>query len=195
MSPSGAGLEGLTQFTFSADTNATAPQSTFDWQFGDGSSTTGGATVSHVFARSGSFTVRVTVTNSAGQASASNTVRVTSFAGTWIATITGHTNYPSQRPIPIRTVTLRLDQSPTGPDPMRLAGNWSDDAGCRAGTGYRSSIFGWVRETRMLTIGVDSLSCNNGDLYLNGVADNDMRVISGTCAQGGPDCRFVMIRQ
>jgi len=195
VSPAGAGLEGLTQFTFSVNTNATASESTFDWQFGDGSSTSGGASVSHVYARSGSFTVQVTVRNTAGQASASNTVRVTSYAGTWSVTMTGHTHYPIQRPIPITNVQLRLDQSPSGSDPRKLSGNWSDDAGCRAGNGYQSSIFGWLRDSRSLTIGVDSLFCNDGDLYLVGTPDDDLRVISGTCPEGGPDCRFVMVRQ
>jgi len=194
-SPSGVGLEGVTQFTFSAGTNATASQSSFEWQFGDGSSTTGGATVAHVFARSGSFTVQVTATSSGGQASASNTVRVTSLVGTWIATVTGHTNYPGQRPIPITAIELQLDESPTSPEPTKLAGTWRDDAGCRAGTGYQSSILGSVRDPRTLSIGADSLFCNDGDLYLNGTADDEMRVITGTCALGGPDCRFVMTRQ
>jgi len=146
-------------------------------------------------ARSGSYTVQATVKNGAGQASASDTVRVASLAGTWIATITGHTNYPSQRPIPITSVELRLDQSPTASDPTKLGGIWRDDAGCRAGNGYQSSIFGSVRTPRTLSIGVDSLFCNDGDLYLNGTADEEMRVITGTCALGGPDCRFVMTRQ
>lgn len=195
ISPTGVGLEKVTEFTFSADTDAAAPESTFHWQFGDGSSTTGGATVTHVYAGPGAFTVQLTVRNASGQATASSTVRVMSLVGTWMTTITGHTGYPSQRPVPITSVELRLDQSPPGSDPTVLAGIWRDDAGCRAGTGYPSSIFGSARHPRTVSIGVDGLFCNDGDLYLNGTADDDMRVITGTCSLGGPDCQFAMVRQ
>jgi len=52
-----------------------------------------------------------------------------------------------------------------------------------------------VRDPRTLSIGVASLYCNDGDLYLNGTADDQMRVITGTCALGGPNCQFVMVRR
>jgi len=77
----------------------------------------------------------------------------------------------------------------------RVRSSWRDDAGCRAGTGYDASILGWVRDPRTLSIGVASLYCNDGDLYLNGTADDQMRVITGTCALGGPNCQFVMVRR
>lgn len=196
VSPSGVGLENATEFTFSADTNATAPQSTFAWQFGDGSSTTAGGTVTHVFTRAGTFTVQLVVTNAAGQASASTTVRVASLIGTWIGTVTGHTRFPPNRPIPIRAFELRLYQSlgPPGPaSATTLNASWTDDAGCRENRyGF---IHGEVKHPRSVKVGVESLLCNDGDFYLDGTADEEIRTVTGRCPLGGPACEFRMVRQ
>jgi len=190
--PTGIGLVNATEFTFAVDTNVTS-QDAFAWQFGDGSSVTGVTTVRHVFNRPGSFTVQVIVTNAAGQVSTSAVVHVASLMGRWIATITGHNNYPPQRPI--TRVELRFFQSP-GASFTRLDATWSDDAGCRAGTGYSNPyIYGLVSSPRLVSVGVEHLWCNDtSDFYLNGTADNEIQVISGTC-QGVSGCQFRMVRQ
>lgn len=189
--PTGVGLVNATQFTFAVDTNITGPQDAFIWQFGDGSSATGEIVTRHVFYRPGFFTVQVTVTNAAGQASASTVVNVASLMGTWVATITGHSAYPYQRPI--TQVTLRLFQSPDTSS-TRLNATWSDDAGCRAGTGYSNPyLYGRVSDPRSVSIGVEHLWCNDStDFYLTGTADEEIQVITGTCTGG---CRFRMVRQ
>ena len=187
VSPSGAGLENATQFTFSANLGAASPQTAFAWQFGDGgsSSSTTGPTATHVFTRAGTFTVQVTVSNSAGQVSASTTVRVASLVGTWVGTVTGHTG----RPTPITSFELNLSQ-PLGPAGLNtpLAASWTDNAGCR-----RSNlIFGSVSHPRSVTLGVEQLSCNNGDdFYLTGTTDDQVQRITGTCTGG---CQFQMTR-
>lgn len=197
-SPSGIGLENATRFTFSLDTNASPPQTAFFWDFGDDRIATGGTTTTHVFTRSGSFTVRATATNGAGRATASMTVRVASLVGTWFATVTGHIPYSG---VPITWVELRLNQplSVRCPWPcpsLPLSASWIDSAGCRAGPGTKSPyLYGSVDHPRFVTVGVEHLFCNyDSDFYLGGTADEEIRVITGACT-GGPNCRFTMTRR
>jgi hypothetical protein len=194
VSPPGVGLESATQFSFLAETNASAPQSTFSWQFGDGSSASGSGSAAYVYTRSGSVTASLTVTNSAGQASTSVTLRVASLIGTWLGSVSGHTGFPRNRPIPISAFQLRLDQSPdSGPLFSSLAGLWIDSAGCRESR--IGLIKGTVSHPRSVSVGVESLLCNDGDFYLNGLADEQINVITGSCVSGGPACEFRMVRQ
>lgn len=186
VSPSGAGLENATQFTFTANASNAGPQAAFAWQFGDGVSRTTGATATHVFTRSGTFTVQVTVSNVVGQVSTSTTVRVASLVGTWLGTVTGHTG----QPIPITSFELDVSQ-PLGPAGVTtpLAASWADNAGCR-----RSNLlFGSVSHPRSVTVGAQQLSCNNGnDFYLTGTTDDQVQRITGTCTGG---CQFQMTRR
>ena len=196
VSPTGVGLENATNFTFSADTNATTPQSTFSWQFGDGSPPEAGSTATHVFSRSGPFVVRLTITNAAGEATSTTTTQIRSLVGYWIATVTGHTTVPANRRI--SRVDLLLNQSPgPGTRGTALSGSWVDDAGCR----FTTRIFGSVSHPRGISVGVESLPCNDGgtgrtsDFYLSGTADEQLNVVTGNCTQGGPNCQFRMVRQ
>lgn len=118
-----------------------------------------------------------------------------SLVGTWIGTVTGHSGYPPQRPIPITWFELCVDQSPPESELTRLAASWSDNAGCRGGTGYPYAIFGLVRDPRSISVGVEGLACNDGDFYLNETANEEIRVVTGTCPLGGPTCQFRMVRQ
>lgn len=186
MSPSGAGLENATQFTFTANVGPASPQTVFDWQFGDGgSSSTTGPTATHLFTRAGTFTVQVTVSNSAGQVGASTPVRVASLVGTWLGTVTGHMGQP-----PITSFDLTVHQplergAPTTP----LAASWIDNAGCRR----TNLMFGSVSHPRSVTVGAQQLSCNNGnDFYLTGTTDDQVQRITGTCTGG---CQFQMTRR
>ncbi len=59
----------------------------------------------------------------------------------------------------------------------------------------RGFIRGSVGHPRQVKIGIESLLCNDGDFYLDGTADEAVRVVSGTCLLGGPNCRFRMVKQ
>jgi hypothetical protein len=86
VSPGGVGMAGVTNFAFTA-AGASDPDGdalTYAWDFGDGGSATG-STASHVYAGTGAFTVKVTVSDGKLSASAP-TFSVTvarSLAGTW----------------------------------------------------------------------------------------------------------------
>jgi hypothetical protein len=72
-----------------------------------------------------------------------------------------------------------------------LTAFWSDDAGCRhrlvvQGVGYAGGDF---------AISAESLSCNDGDLTMVGTPDAGFNVVRGTCLNGGPNCRFEIVRQ
>jgi PKD repeat protein len=61
VSPAGLGMAGLTSYTFTSE--GTKPELAFDWDFGDG--TTGqGQSVTHTFARAGTYAVKLTVSKS-----------------------------------------------------------------------------------------------------------------------------------
>jgi PKD repeat protein len=70
-----SGLAGVTSFTFYDE--STGGVTSRQWNFGDGSTSTA-ATPSKVYATSGSYTVTLTVYNSAGSSSTSRTVSVSS---------------------------------------------------------------------------------------------------------------------
>jgi len=129
VSPAGVGLESGTQFTLVADTDANS-QATFNWQFGDGNTVAGGASAIHIYARSGTFTVQVTAMNSAGQATRSTSIRVTSLIGRWLGTITGHPGV-ANRWRPLTSFELRLNSSPgSGDGPStELSASWATTHG------------------------------------------------------------------
>lgn len=196
VSPSGVGLENATQFTFSLDTNALPSQSTFVWDFGDGSTAIGTTAATHVFTYSGSFTVRAMVTNAAGQVTTSITVRVASMVGSWFVAISGHAYYPR---VPITWVELRLNQPlPNSINSLTpLSASWNDSAGCRAGASTENPyLYGSVDHPRSISVGIEHFYCNyDGDFHLHGIADSEVRVITGSCPGGGPNCRFTMTRR
>lgn len=191
VSPVGVGLESATEFTFSADTDG-GPQTSYTWNFGDGSSVVGGSSTPHTYSRSGTFTVQVIATNLAGQDAQSTSTRVASLKGRWLGTITGHPGVP-RRWRPITSFELRLDSGLPGPDggAAEINASWADNAGCRVTRG----LFGSVQPAREVQVGVEQLLCNDGDFYLRGTADEQVSVITGTCPSGGPNCQFRMVRQ
>ena len=78
-----ATVRGVKTLTLTASTASSvgASFSTFRWDFGDGTPvvTSGGPTVEHTFRRTGTYTVRVEVTDSLGHRTiGSRTVKVTS---------------------------------------------------------------------------------------------------------------------
>lgn len=190
VSPSGIGIEAATRFMFTADvTNASG--SSYAWNFGDGGSAQALA-ASHVYSRAGTYTATFTMTTPSGRSERSVVVSVASLVGLWQGTVTGHSRYPANRPIPITAFQLRLHQPPPAGSTGRLSATWTDSAGCVDS----ARVHGWVADPRIIRFGVEQLACNDGDFYLQGTADEQIRVITGECmTQGGPNCRFQMVRQ
>jgi hypothetical protein len=194
VTPAGSGLEHATPFTFTASVSGSSGQTTFVWDFGDGTTSSRAATAQHTYTRAGTFVVYVTAANAAGQASASTTVRVASMVGRWLGVVSGHSTAPPNRPIPIVQFELRIDEPLLAGPPLRaFRGSWTDSAGCRE---TRSGFLrGEARAARGVYVGVEQLLCSDGDFYLSGTADADVREITGTCPHGGPACQFRMVRQ
>lgn len=85
--PAGAGLVDVTAFSFTAQGFSASGGGalTYQWDFNDGSRTTGGATVSHTFAAPGTYDVSVTAVSSAGVTASArlNRLRVVSLSDFW----------------------------------------------------------------------------------------------------------------
>lgn len=183
VSPSGAGLVNGTQFSFTATPASTQGLS---WQFGDGTSASGGPAVTHTYAQAGKFTVQVTA---AGQSGATTSVRVVSSSGKWYGLITGHS--PRSSVTPITSFEVDFNEPLPGSSLSPLNASWADNAGCKTTT----RIFGKSGHPRYLTFGIESFSCNaSDDFYLVGSGDDQMEVITGTCGATGSGCRFKMTR-
>jgi len=193
--PSGTGVLHNTDFLFEAVGTFPAG-SQFGWQFGDGSTaTTTTSTANHVYSQTGSFGVTVDVRAGTSNSAATTQVAVRSMVGRWRGTVTGHTVYPPQRPIPIRSFDLVINtaQRP-GADCLGGANaSWADDAGCRRDRGICQSFT--PRPTAEVSMSIESLSCNDGDFILRGTADARFDRVEGQCINGGPNCRFQMTRQ
>ena len=198
--PEGVGVQYSTEFQF--DATGTLPTGTqFVWQFGDGTSTTTSTPRStHIYAQTGSFGVTVEARSGSSSASAAKSVSVRSLVGRWIGTVTGHTYYPANRPIPIPRFELVVSGVvPPAPGAAYavLAASWADDAGCR------ENRVGFINQgitpqaTATVVFGVESLLCNDrSDFYMTGLADAAFNRVEGSCATfGGPNCKFHMVRQ
>jgi len=132
--PAGVGVVHNTDFAFEAV--GTFPAATsFAWQFGDGSSaTTSTPTATHVYSQVGNFGVVVEARAGSSSGTATNPVTVRSLIGRWHGTVTGHTVVPRQRPIPITSFDLTINNAPRPATPtgiVELSASWADDAGCR----------------------------------------------------------------
>ena len=86
-SPNGIGLTEVTQFTFTASgaRDQDGDALTISWNFGDGRSDSG-QTVTHIYSRTGIFTVAASVSDGKDSSSTSTSVTVTSISGTWVGT-------------------------------------------------------------------------------------------------------------
>ena len=85
VSPSGVGMAGLTDYRFDARGSSDPDQDslTYSWDFGDGS-TGSGVTTSHTYGSSGTFSIRLTVSDAEAQVDTTGSVTVgRDLAGTW----------------------------------------------------------------------------------------------------------------
>lgn len=197
LSPDVSGVQYNTDFQFAA--SGTYPTGTqFDWNFGDGSTatTTASSTNSHVYLLAGTFRLTLDARLGSTTATATKQVSVKNLLGRWLGTVTGHTNFPRIRPVPITSFELIVSGMALDGRTVRLTGSWTDSAGCRES---RSGFLNQVLRpgpTATVTVGVEGLLCNDGDFYMTGTADPTFNIVQGSCVgYGGPNCSFLMIRQ
>jgi hypothetical protein len=195
--PDGAGVQFNTDFQLTA-AGSFSPDTEFVWNFGDGSSTTTSTpTVSRTFGQAGVFTVNVTARRSGESVSATRPVSVRSMVGHWVGKMTGFTNFPLHRPVPITSFDMLIVNQTRDNNTLMLHGRWMDDAGCRE---TRVEYFRQRIEpasTATVTFGVDELTCAKGAFYLSGTADATFDKVEGHCNVMGnnPNCRFTMVRE
>lgn len=194
--PAGVGVLYNTDYQFEAV--GTFPAGTqFTWQFGDSTSTTTSTpTSTHVYAQTGNFGVTVEARSASNSAAATGQVTIGSMVGRWRGTVTGNTVYPPQRPIPITSFDLTINNAPrpsSAVGSVSLSASWADDAGCRRDRLIVQSFN--PRPTSEVSISIESLPCSDGDFSMSGTADARFTVVEGTCRNAGPNCRFRMTRQ
>jgi len=120
--PGGVELAAATLVSFQ---NAVAPSGgvppyTFAWTFGDGDAGTG-PTPGHVYASTGDFLVRLTVTDSKGDSGQTSApIRVRSVTGTWTVTFSGGT--PALQPESIALVQNQTAVTATTSDTANSVG-------------------------------------------------------------------------
>jgi hypothetical protein len=214
--PLGTGVQWGTTFIFDI-TGSVPANARFVWRFGDNSFAEGPGPASHIYGTSGSYTASVEVSSGGGTLTGSTPVTVRSLLGSWLGTVTGHTNVPRGRP-PITSFTLTVFKTPNPSDritpfgsTVSIDGLWTDNAGCRIGTGAGSAagflaqtldttaLFGFDPSAVGVSIGIEQFACNGAagfeDFPLLGTADASFDVVTGTCNLGGSGCRFRMARQ
>lgn len=198
--PDSVGVQFNTEFQF--DAAGTFPAGTqFTWQFGDGSSaTTSTARGTHSYTQVGNFVATVEARSASATATATKTVTVRSLVGRWVGTISGHSTYPANRPLPIPSFELIVTGASAPAAGARfaaLSASWADDAGCRENrAGFINQTFTF-QPNASVGFGIESLVCNDrSDFYMTGLANATFDRVEGSCAQfGGPNCRFQMVRQ
>ena len=101
--------------------------------------------------------------------------------------------------IPITSFQLTVNDAPrpNAGSFVTLNAFWADDAGCRHGAS-NAPILQNVRPLASTTVSLslEHMVCNDRqDLGLQGTADAAFNSVEGPCSNGGPNCRFQMIRQ
>ena len=120
--PGGIALASATLVSFqnAVQPSGGTPPYTFAWTFGDGDAGTG-PTPGHVYATTGDFLVRLTVTDSKGDSGQTSApIRVRSVTGTWTATFSGGT--PPLQPENLALVQNQTAVTATTNDAANLVG-------------------------------------------------------------------------
>jgi PKD repeat protein len=107
-------------FDGSPSTDAEGAVASYSWDFGDASGSVTGKTPAHTFAAAGTFTVRLTVTDSGGlSAATTQSISIIAGGGAGNVTISGRATFER---VPFSsTVSLGLDYANTSPKPIREA--------------------------------------------------------------------------
>lgn len=178
VSPSGTGLQSATLFAFSGQgiSDPDGDALTYSWTSTDGAaiaSTT--PTASRVFPRSGSFDMRLTVTDSKGlAASAATTVAVGNLTGTWDVTCDNHpAGFPSQFVVSMTQNGATLSGNITG-------GGLSQDFPAPVTV----STADGVSDPKKAVFGVEASfnvwASRDGDFYFHLTADDALNSMSGS---------------
>ena len=182
VSPTGNGVESATIFTFTAQDviDLDGDSLTYSWTSSDGApAVSSTAALAHVFTRSGTFDVRVTVTDSKGQStSASASVTIGNMTGTWDVTCE-HGTFPSFPLFPTRFVAS-ITQSGSS-----LSGTISGGAFLQTFPAPPAAASAnVVRDPKRASFGVEGAfnrwAPNDGDFYFNLTANNTLTSMSGS---------------
>jgi hypothetical protein len=204
--PQGTGVQHQTAFQF--DATGSFPAGTqFSWNFGVGSAvTTTQPRATHAYDSPGEYTVTVQATNGSNSAVGSTRVRVGSLVGTWQGSVSGHTNVPRNRPVPVTAFELRVEELVRALPGFSLRATWSDDAGCRVVsapfTSGGISYAGRIRHSpspapnREVSFSLEGFQCNgpygDQDMSFRGTANETFTIVEGSC---GGSCTFRMVRR
>lgn len=176
VSPTGLGLAGATPYTFTATgfSSSNGEPVTFTWDFGDRTTATGGATITHTYMIDWyAFKVTVTASTASGATARASLdgIRVTTVAGRW----------------GIRNAAGTLVFGTTF-----LAQNEAGLHGDESWQSCRFDVTGSVAAPRSVTLTYtrQAAECQgyNGPLTLTftGTADDSVSSFSGTMTPGGP---------
>lgn len=147
-------------------------------------------------APAGAYFVRIRAVNACGSSppSAELSFTVTSGAvapislpaGVYAGQMFNNTRNGLGRP-PITTFQLTLNQATPAAFSM-ISARWQDNAGC-----VKTNFIYAGTSNGRLSIDVETLTCNDGDLLLN-VTSVSGNLVAGTC-NGGANCTFQMVKQ
>ena len=178
VSPSGTGLQSATLFTFSGQgvSDPDGDTLTYSWTSTDGAAIASNTPfASRVYARSGSFDMRLTVTDSKGLATSSSaTVTVGNLTGTWDLTCDNHpTSFPSQFVVSIAQNGATLSGNISG-------GGLSQDFPAPASV----STADGVSDPKQVVFGVEASfnvwASRDGDFYFHLTADDTLSSMTGS---------------
>jgi len=176
----GSGVVGIAsgtdyQFTAQASDPDSGDTLTYEWNFGDGQSSTQ-SSPTHTYAQAGNFSVTLTVKDKKGESASGGTqVTVVSYSGTWRGTFDNVAN----------SITFTWNLSQSG---ANISGSYSDPVN---GSG---SVSGQVRQGRDVTL--TGRVPGFVPFVFGGTLSNDGNQITGTATGfGGAQPRFTLNRQ
>jgi hypothetical protein len=177
VSPSGVGLQSATTFAFTAQgvSDPDGDALTYSWVSSDAATSVSNTlAASHVYDRSGTFEMRLTVTDSKGlSASASVAVRVGNVSATWDLTCNNRTvpTFPTQF---VASVT-QIGSALTG----TITGNGRSQTFPAPPSVFAANVVG---DPRRVTFGVEGLQnvWDDSDFYFHLTADDSLTAMSGS---------------
>ena len=178
VSPSGMGLQSATLFTFAGQgvNDPDGDALTYAWTSTDGT-TIASATpaASHAYARSGTFDMRLTVTDSKGlSTTATATVNVGNLSGTWDVTCDSHpASFPSQFVVSLTQSGALLSGT--------ISGGGQSQAFPAPPTAADASL---VSDPKHVIFGVETAfnvwAGRDGDFYFHMTADETLTTMTGS---------------
>jgi hypothetical protein len=182
VSPTGIGIDSATIFTFTAQgvSDPDGDSLTYSWSTSDGApAVSATAALAHVFMRTGTFDVRVTVTDPKGlSTSASMSVTIGNITGTWDVTC-AHAFFPFAPLFPAAFV-VSITQSGSLLFGTITGGGLSQSFPAPPSVGSVDA----VRDPKRASFGVETAfnrwAPNDGDFYFNLTANDTLTSMSGS---------------